>query len=313
MKKLIYFVLLLVVSASCRQGIEQKTKEQDTKVVSGPVMKISVAKVSRRDMTDTIRVFGEVVLRQEVRLSSQFDGRLEGFSLLMGDRVRKGQQLGVIIPPMREALLQVLNQIDPAQRERISQEIKEIPLFSPIDGVVLEVYRHAGDVIHKGEAIIHIGKLGILDVHGDLPVAQLDKVRHLKRIEVDFVNYPHAPLQLPVIAIGGKVNAARQTVPVRLRLDNRTREFKPGMMVRLTFPGAQHRDALVVPRSALLEEEGVFSVFVLRKDHTVEKRYVTPGIRHDHFVEILSGVKEGEQVAVKKTYSLTDGMEVIIE
>ncbi len=278
-----------------------------------PSAKITVAAVSRRDMTDTVHIFGGVVLRQEVQLASQFDGRLEEFTLLMGDRVTKGRRLGVIIPPMREALLQVLNQIDEQQRERISREIKEIPLYSPIDGVVLQVYKHAGDVLQKGEAIVHIGQLNVLDVHGDLPVQLLDKVHRLRSIEVEFVDYPHASIKLPVVAIGGKVNAARQTVPLRLRLDNPAGEFRPGMMVRLTFPGEHHPQALVVPRSALLEEEGIFSVFVLKNDHTVEKREVTVGLRHDHFVEILSGLSEGDRVATTKAYSLTDGMEVVVQ
>ena len=305
--------MAIFILVSCNSKQAQDTNKQQTNLQTGPVVTISVARVSRHDMTDTVHIFGEVALRQEVLLASQFDGRLEGFTLLMGDRVRKGEKMGVIIPPMREALLQVLDQIDKEQRERISQEIKEIPLYSPLNGVVLEVYQHAGDVIHKGESIVHIGQLRTLDVHGDLPVAQLDKVQKLKHIEVDFVDYDHAPMKLPVVAIGGKVNAARQTVPIRLRLDNPTGEFKPGMMVRLTFPGVTHLNTLVIPRSALLEEEGVFSAFVLRKNDTVEKRKITVGIRQDHFIEVLHGLKVGEQVASKKAYSLMDGMKVKVK
>ncbi len=313
MKSYIYLILLILFFPSCKQGAEQQGGVQDEPSAAGPVARIAVAPVERRDMTDTLHIFGEVALRQEVELASQFDGRLEGFTLLMGDRVKKGEQLGVIIPPMREALLQVLDQIPPEQRSQIAGEIKEIPLYSPMEGVVLAVYRHAGDVLQKGEAIVHIGQLHTLDVHGDLPVSLLDRVKQLRRIQVDFVNYHHPSMMLPVIVIGGKVDASRQTVPVRLRLDNPAGEFRPGMMVRLTFPGAYHPNTLVVPRKALLEEEGVFSVFVLRKDHTVEKRYVTPGIRHDDLVEIVTGLKEGEQVAVTRTYSLTDGMEVTVQ
>ena len=308
--KIIIPIVSMFMLVACTSKPAQDAKGRQEPLPAVPAVDISVATVGKQDMTDTVHIFGEVVLRQEVLLASQFDGRLEGFTLLMGDRVIKGQKLGVIIPPMREALLQVLNQIEEKKREQISREIREIPLYSPIDGMVLEVYQHTGDVLQKGEAIVHIGQLQTLDVHGDLPVSQLGKVRKLKRIEVDFVEYAHAPVRLPVVAIGGKVNASRQTVPIRLRLDNPAGEFRPGMMVRLTFPGTYHPDALVIPRSALLEEEGVFSVFVLQKDRTVEKRKIIVGIRHDHFVEVLDGLKEGEKVATKKTYSLTDGMKV---
>ena len=310
MKKPIYLLTVILLITSCGQqpAGEEELQERE----SLPVTEITAASVVRRDMTDTIRIYGGVALRQEVKLASQFDGRLQGFSLLMGDHVRKDQQLGVIVPPMREALLQVLDKIEPEQRERIAQEIHEIPLYSPLDGVVLKVYKHAGDVISRGEPIVHIGRLSVLEVHGDLPVALLGCVRHLRRIRVEFVDYDHVPVQLPVITVGGAVNNATQTVPLRLRLDNPSGEFRPGMMVHLTFPGDHHPGALVVPREALLEEEGVFSVFVVEEGKTVRKRKIVPGIRQDRYVEVLAGVEEGEQVATGKTYSLTDGMEVTV-
>ena len=303
-------VLFFFTLVACKQR-QVVVKQNDAAGVPG--VHIKTAPVVRMDMMDTVHIFGEVTLRQEALLASQFDGRLAGFSLLMGDHVQKGEKLGVIIPPMREALLQVMGQIDESQREMLSKEIREIPLFSPIDGIVLKVYQHSGDVVQKGEAIVHIGQLRYLDIHGDIPVAYLKLVKKIKYIHVAFVNYPHKPLVLKVQAIGGKVDQAKQTVPVRLGLDNRNGEFKPGMMVRLYFPGQLHKDALTIPRTALLEEEGVFSAFVLHNNMTVEKRPITLGIVQDDHVEVLSGLKEGERVATQKAYSLTDGMEVIAE
>ncbi len=312
-KNICYSVFLLFLITSCDRHPSGDKTGRPEPAKEGPAIEITASPVIRKDMTDTVHIYGKVVLRQEVRLASQFDGRLQGFSLLMGDHVQKGEKLGVIIPPMREALLQVLDQIDAAQRERISQEIKEIPIHSPIDGVVLEVYKHTGDVISRGEAIVHIGRLNVLDVYGDLPVAYLARVRELSRIHTTFLDFEHPPLDLPVVRIGGQVNVATQTVPVRLRLDNPRRLFRPGMMVMLTFPAEEHPRTLVVPRRALLEEEGIFSVFVVRKNKTVEKRKIVPGIRLDRYVEVLSGVKEGEMVATGRTYSLIDGMEVEVK
>jgi len=265
------------------------------------------------DMQDTIHIYGEVKLRQEAMLASQFDGRLAGFSLLMGDHVTKGEKLGIIVPPMREALLQTLGQLDPSQQEILAGEIKEIPLYCPIRGVVLKVYQHTGDVVGKGETIVHIGELTLLDIRADLPLRYLKLVRGLKFLNVSFINYPHKSLRLSIQAIGGEVDQEKQTVPVRLQLDNHSGEFRPGMQVKLFFPGSLHKKALIIPRSALLEEEGIYSVFVLRDDQTVEKRLITLGVVQDKYVEVLSNLKEGEKVATQKAYSLTDGMGVIVE
>ncbi len=78
------------------------------------------------------------------------------------------------------------------------------------------------------------------------------------------------------------------------------------------FPGQVHKKTMVIPRAALLEEEGIYSSFVV-EGNTVEKRYLVLGILDNDHVEVLSGLTEGERVATHKSYSLMDGMEVIVE
>ena len=66
-----------------------------------PQLPVSVKPVVRMDMKDTVTVYGSLHLRQEAKIASQFDGRLEDFNLLPGDHVQKGQRIGTIIPHQR--------------------------------------------------------------------------------------------------------------------------------------------------------------------------------------------------------------------
>ncbi|NOX90067.1 MAG: efflux RND transporter periplasmic adaptor subunit [Calditrichaeota bacterium] len=307
MKRIILIFLIFSGAVlSCRE------KESSNAEPASRAIRIKVAPVIRTDMVDTIRIYGKIRLRQESFLASQFDGRLSDFNLLLGDKVRKGERIGTIIPPQREALLQILSQIDKKLRPVLEKQIKSIPLYSPLDGTVLKVLRHSGDVIQKGEPIIRIGDLRVMDVIGDLPVRYLPLTRNLKQMGVSFVNYPHDPVSLPVAAVSGDVDETKQTVAIRLSLDNSSKEFRPGMLVQMFFPGRVHKNALVVPRQALLEDEGVYSVFVL-KGNKVERRRIFTGIKQNERIEVLSGLKEGERVAVQKAYSLVDGTEVVVE
>jgi len=288
------------------------TPSTESNKIDPPQIPITVQPVIRMDMQDTVSLFGTLHLRKEAKIASQFDGRLNDFNLLPGEYVKKGQQIGVIIPPAREALLQTLGTLPAESRKDIEKQIKAIPLLSPIEGIVLEVIRHTGDVVQKGDQIIHIGDLRVLDIRGDLPVRYLPAVRKVRKIIVSFVNYPHKAMLLPVEAISGKVDKINQTAMIRLKLLNPKNEFYPGMVVKLSFIEQTHKKTLVIPRKALLEKEGIFSVFVL-KEGKVEKRILNMGILQKNFVEVLSGLDEGEQVAVGRAYSLTDGMEVIVE
>ncbi len=299
------FLILLITIYSCQKS-DPIEKQGD------PKLSIKVMPVQRMDLVDTVKIYGRVKLRQEAFVASQFDGRLTEFTLLMGDAVKVDQQIGTVIPPDREALLQILDNVDASMQPLIKQQIKSIPLFCPINGVVLEVLHHTGDVIQKSEPIVHIGDLSRLDVHGDLPVKFLPLISGLKTINVSFVNYPHQPMILPIETISGNVDENKQTVAVRLGLANTSGNFKPGMLVQLTLPGKSHAGALTIPRAALLDEEGIYSAFVLKKNK-VEKRLIKIGIMQDEYLEVISGLQAGEQVATEKAYSLIDGMEVTVK
>ncbi len=303
--RIIYFLLIIIFLPSCKPSDPVKQENH-------PPLSISAELVSRMDMTDSVVIYGVVELRNEAFLASQFDGRLRDFSLLRGDELKEGQKIGTIIPPLREALKQAMKNMSPEQQQLMANEINEIPLFSPIDGTVLEVMQNNGDVLDKGETIVHIIDLSHLDIYGDLPIAYLPRIRELRALKIDFVDYPHKPMTLKVDAFDGQVDQQKQTIQIRLGLNNPLKEFRPGQMVRLVFPDRVHEESLVFPRDALLEEEGIYSVYVVNAGQ-VEKRTVKIGIRHDDFVEVLSGLEDGERVAVKKVYSLTDGMNVSVQ
>ncbi len=299
-------ILMFLLFFSCGQ------KSPEAQNRPNPKVRVKIATAQRMDMIDTVRFFGQTALRNEIFLASQFDGRLSDFHLYLGDVVRKNQTIGQIIPAKREALLRILPQVDAKTRTILEKQIRAIPLSSPLSGTVLKVFLHNGDVLQRGQPIVHIGNLDVLDVLGDLPVAALPLARKQSTVAVDFIEFPHAPLHLPIAAIGGQVDRATQTVPLRLTLQNPDHLFKPGMRVMLFFPGAIHKNTLIIPRSALLEEEGVYSAFVI-KNGRAYKHVLKIGIKQSRYVEVLSGLKEGDRVVTQKAYSLVDGMEVITE
>ena len=288
------------------QPVQQKAEPKiNTKI------QVKTAPVIRGDITDTISIFGELALRQEAWLSPQFDGRLVNFSMLRGDKVTKGQHAGTIIPAGREALLQAADSISDKYRPLLEQQEKNIQLICPISGIVLDVLLHTGDVVSKGDHIAQIGDLTTLDVQGELPVQFLETARKANRLKVEFTNFSNPPLILPIETFTGEVSQ-NQSLVVRLKLDNPALKYRPGMRVKISFPTPVHKEALLVPRQALVEEEGEYFLFIVEEGIT-KKQNIDVGIMKDDVVEIISGVEENQAVAIKKAYSLKDNMEVITE
>jgi multidrug efflux pump subunit AcrA (membrane-fusion protein) len=308
-KKRVFVIAFFLIPLffSCTQH-----KRGENKKTEKPPVIVSVEKASTGDIADTVNIYGEIKLRNETFLGSQFDGRLTGFSIIEGDFIKKGEKLGTIVPPMREALIQSIGELNPAQKKLIAEEVKEIPLYSPITGVVLNVNHHNGDVIKKGEPVLHIADLKTLDIFGDLPLKYLPYVKKNDLIEVKFLGLPHKNIFLPVSAIGGNVDKKAQTVKIRVALENENLIYKPGMRVVLSFAGSTHKNITLIPVSALLEEEGLFSVFAVKNNRAV-RRIVKPGIRNGKMVEILNGIAPGDSVVTRKAYSLTEGTAVVVK
>jgi len=303
--KLGFVLVLPLFLSACHSGSQPQQVKPDVKI------KLKTVPVTRGSITDTIVIFGELALRQEAWLSSQFDGRLVQFTMLKGDMVKKGQLAGTIIPASREALLQAADSISDRYKPLLEQQVKSISLICPISGMVLEVMQHTGDVVSKGGHIAQIGDLKTLDVQGELPVQYLEMARKTKRLKVDFINFPSPAMVLPIETFTGEISK-NQSLVVRLRLDNHDLKYRPGMRVKLSFPTPVHANALLVPRQALVEEEGNYFLFTIEKGVT-QKRSVVVGIMQDDVVEILSGVEENQSVAIEKAYSLKDNMEVVQE
>ena len=184
----ILILFALIVLAACQTATQTAPAKTEGKI------QVKTTPVLMGDITDTISIFGELALRQEAWLSSQFDGRLIQFSMLKGDKVEKGQLAGIIIPAGREALLQAADSIADEYKYLLNQQEKSIPLICPISGMVLDVMQHTGDVVSKGGHIAQIGDLQTLDVQGELPVQFLEMARKTKRLKVEFTNFSSPPV-----------------------------------------------------------------------------------------------------------------------
>ena len=83
---------------------------------------------------------------------------------------------------------------------------------------------------------------------------------------------------------------------VTLDVDDPQNLLLPAMTARVVINTADRNDALVVPLSTLKTDAAGSYVLVLQEDGTQETRYVETGIYSDEYVEILSGLSEGERV-----------------
>lgn len=96
--------------------------------------------------------------------------------------------------------------------------------------------------------------------------------------------------------VGSQVSLETHSVPLVADIGNREGRFKPGMFVWVEIPVSSGRQALVVPASAVVRHENQPFVFVPAGSNTFRRVDVQIGLEAREVVEILSGLKPGDQV-----------------
>jgi cobalt-zinc-cadmium efflux system membrane fusion protein len=120
--------------------------------------------------------------------------------------------------------------------------------------------------------------------------------------------YPDEDFRGRLVLVGDVVDAGTRTVEGRVEVPNPQGRLKPGMYVDASVAAAGERAALVVPESALQDDEGHAVVFVKTGERTFTRREVRAGERFAGYVEILSGLTEGETIVISGGFLLKSEM-----
>jgi cobalt-zinc-cadmium efflux system membrane fusion protein len=203
-----------------------------------------------------------------------------------------------------EAALGALGVREEAPDSRPSESGRFV-LRSPIAGTVIERTGAQGEAAEPGHALFRVGDLSRLWLTVHAFERDAVALRTGQAAEVFFAALPGRAYTGPITNIGGQVDARSRTVPIRIAIDNTDDILRPGMSATAVLPaGDQQERILAVPTAALQRLANGWYVFVPRGDAVFEMRQVGRGRDLTGEVEILSGLRAGEQVVVEGSFLL---------
>lgn len=191
-----------------------------------------------------------------------------------------------------------------AARTAAEARLGEALIVAPADARVLTRLVEPGQIVQPGRALLALALAGPLQL-----VAQVDE-RYLEQLVPGQMAgvladaYPAQPLKAQVLSIAPKVDAQRGAIEVKFSLPPPWPAFlREDMTVSVEVETARRERALVVPSDALRRETSVgaagsasAAVVWVAHEGRVAARPVTLGMRTLDAVEILDGLRAGEQV-----------------
>lgn len=191
-----------------------------------------------------------------------------------------------------------------ATGEQMPENTEQIPVRTPLGGVVLERLVTPGTTVTPGTPMFVVSELSSLWAVAEVDESHLGRLQIGRPVDVRVAAYPEVHFGGTITFIADMVNPKTRRVTVRAAVPNPGGLLKPEMFATITLGESEPRRVLVVPRDAIQTVEGKDVVFVEDTAGRFRPLAVSLGVDGEEGVEILNGLSEGDRVVVAGSFVL---------
>jgi HlyD family secretion protein len=182
--------------------------------------------------------------------------------------------------------------------------LSNLELKAPVSGVLTELPVEVGMSLSGGFKAAQIQQLDPIKIKAELTEASAQLVRGKQELTF-YVPGSAERLQGKISYLADVMSTQSKSYPLELEIANPDTKLKPGTKVQILLTEEKDEVVITVPTLSVVREGGETSVFVLVGD-IAEKRKVQLGRLNETLQEVLSGIKEGEQLIVSGQNQLKD-------
>jgi len=191
------------------------------------------------------------------------------------------------------------------------QNLLDHQIVSSIDGAVNLKIASIGEHVNVApkDEILVIVQMDPLDLEFYVPEQWAGKIRLGSKIQFTVKAFSEERFSASLHFISPTADPSTRNVKMKALAPNPHYRLKPGFFAEVTIPTLTKPNAIVLPESTLLSQEGKYFVFVTQGG-VAYRREVETGMRFDGKVEIVRGIQKGEKVILSGHEQLSDGMKV---
>jgi membrane fusion protein, multidrug efflux system len=208
-----------------------------------------------------------------------------------------------------------------AQAEMIRTVIAKKTLRAPFGGRLGLRLVNLGQILREGDAVTTLQTLNPIYVNFSLPQQRLSQLATGTKVRVTTDAAPNETFEGEINAVNSEVDFATRNIRVQATLDNRGEKLRAGMFANVEVVLPTQIEVLTVPVTAISYAPYGDSVFVIdeKKDQSgkveqvLRQQSVRLGTARGDFVDVVDGLKPGQQVVTSGVFKLRTGMPVVID
>jgi len=217
----------------------------------------------------------------------------------------KIETFGTAVPIRRKAYnIEKFEIISPV---KFNQKVKEGELIAklktrniiaPFDGVIGK--RNFSDDIEVSESsiVINLEDSSILYVDVDIPEIYSRFITNELSADIKFPGNNKKVYKGIVVSTASKINTEKRSLAARISLDNSNLEILPGSLLEITI-NYNERNSLSIPDTSVILEGNKVYIYKVSQDNLAKKTKIEIGTRDDGFLEVTSGLNEGETIVAE--------------
>ncbi len=298
-----------------------------------------------------VELQGNVSTKQNVVIYPEFSGTLTRVYVKEGQKVSKGQILAKIDDGgLSQQLTQLQIQADlakttferqerlwnqkigseiqylqakssyEAQEQAVSQlkqQVGKTVVRAPFSGTIDDVITEQGTVVAPGQSMLfRIVNLQDMYIETDVPERYISNVIPGKKVEVEFPILGKK-LDAKIRQAGNFINPANRTFKAEIAINNKNNNIKPNLTAKLKINDYTSDNAILIKQSIISENaEGEQYVYIVsNKNDSMAKAkrvIIETGKTQGDNIEVLSGLKNGDEIIDEGARSVKDGQDVKI-
>ena len=335
----VFFSLPMFLAVSACDGKKEKSSKP---AGAAQLFTVEVMPVQPKPLQETLAATGSLLPKESIRVVSEVSGVLREIHFEEGKPAKKGDVLVTIDDSelqaelkRAEAQLELAKTAEGRQRnliksrgiseaeydqslanlhvaeaevELIKSRIAKTKIVAPFDGVAGLRQVSEGAYLTAGTVICSFQDISALKIDFALPERYLGMVKPGQKITFQIVGRSDR-FEATVEAIEPSIDIATRSLMIRAVVPNQEQRLLPGAFAQVDVQLEEIADAIVIPPIALIPGLQKQTVF-LHKDGTVAQQQVESGLRTSDLVQIVEGLKPGDELIVSGVLQLRPGMKV---
>lgn len=349
MKKMKLTISLLAMAAIIIAVLFMNRASRSSQLETGfttDKVTVSVEEAREEILSDALSIVGTIQSNNDVVVISETQGRTLKVFIKTGDFVHEGSVIAQVDDELKkaaymtarvsfekakkdmermEALFKEKNISDSdlegarlqaaaaeAQFIAAQRTLNDTKIKAPISGIVADKFINPGTMVAPGSPVANIIDISKLKVRVNVPERDAFRLKTGEEVTLRTDVYPGTELHGKIESIGSKADNAH-TYPVEIIIPNSLRNpLKAGMFAEVNFSGSSSgRKALTIPRIAIITSIKNPKIYVV-ENGTAKLRDIVAGREVNRKIEVLGGLRSGEQVVVSGQNNLMDNAKVTI-